>query len=79
MNVAAQNGPIHTQRGTIIVQFLIGLIDTDWGGTPIEAWSSIDALSQCNKETQVNVARARSDSDDWYAFYHRYVETSLET
>ena len=55
------------------------MIDTDWGGTPIEAWSSVDALSQCNKETQVNIARASSDSDDWYVFYHRYVETSLET
>ena len=29
-----------------------GLIDTDWGGTPIEAWSSVDALSQCNKQTK---------------------------
>lgn len=26
----------------------IGLIATDWGGTPIEAWSSPDALQQCN-------------------------------
>lgn len=26
----------------------IGLIATDWGGTPIEAWSSPDALQKCN-------------------------------
>ncbi len=25
----------------------IGLIATDWGGTPVEAWSSPDALKQC--------------------------------
>lgn len=25
----------------------IGLIDTSYGGTPIEAWSSRDALGQC--------------------------------
>lgn len=31
----------------------IGLVDTDWGGTPIEAWSSPEALAQCDssKET----------------------------
>jgi hypothetical protein len=26
----------------------IGLVDTDWGGTRIEAWSSPDALSACS-------------------------------
>ena len=26
----------------------IGLIASDWGGTPIEAWSSPDALKKCN-------------------------------
>lgn len=52
------------------------MIDADWGGTPIEAWSSIDALSQCNKEIQVNV---EPESDDWYDFYyHRYVERNIE-
>ena len=55
-----------------MTSFLTGLIDTDWGGTPIEAWSSIDALSQCNKQTQVNTRKDRSD--DWYKFYHRYVK-----
>ena len=25
----------------------IGLIDTSWGGTPVEAWSSPDALKKC--------------------------------
>ena len=25
----------------------VGLIDTDWGGTPVEAWSSPDALAKC--------------------------------
>ena len=61
-------------KGNSIILPLAGLIDSDWGGTPIEAWSSIDALSQCNKATQVNVARTRPESDDWYTFYHRYVE-----
>lgn len=26
----------------------IGLIATYWGGTPVEAWSSPDALQKCN-------------------------------
>ena len=26
----------------------IGLVDTDWGGTPVEAWSSPDALAKCD-------------------------------
>ena len=42
-----------------------GLIDSDWGGTPIEAWSSVDALSQCNKQKKVTV----SDDDNRYNFY----------
>ena len=25
----------------------LGLIDTAWGGTPVEAWSSPDALERC--------------------------------
>jgi len=26
----------------------ICLVDTDWGGIPVEAWSSPDALAKCN-------------------------------
>jgi len=26
----------------------IGLVATDWGGTPVEAWSSPDSLHRCN-------------------------------
>ena len=34
-----------------VVQYPIGLVDTDWGGTPVEAWSSPDALAKCGKKT----------------------------
>ena len=27
----------------------IGLIEADWGGTPVEAWSSPDARSACSQ------------------------------
>ena len=35
------------------LQYPVGLVATTWGGTPIEAWSSPDALAKCNisKET----------------------------
>ena len=29
-----------------------GLISTDWGGTPVEAWSSPDALKTCGVLSQ---------------------------
>jgi len=34
------------------LKYPIGLVATDWGGTPVEAWSSPDALKKCgmNKE-----------------------------
>lgn len=32
------------------LQYPIGLIDTTWGGTPVEAWSSPDALKRCGAE-----------------------------
>jgi len=32
------------------LKYPIGLIASDWGGTPVEAWSSPDAIKQCKKE-----------------------------
>ncbi len=29
------------------LKYPIGLVDTDWGGTRVEAWSSPDALAKC--------------------------------
>ena len=26
----------------------LGLIDSDWGGTPIEAWSTTESLASCD-------------------------------
>jgi sialate O-acetylesterase len=30
----------------------VGLISSNWGGTPVEAWSSPDALSKCKTELE---------------------------
>ena len=32
------------------INLILGLVDTDWGGTPVEAWSSPDALAKCKKD-----------------------------
>ena len=32
-----------------------GLIDTDWGGTPVESWSSPDSLAKCGVKEQTNI------------------------
>jgi sialate O-acetylesterase len=29
------------------IDYPIGLIDSSWGGTPIEAWSSNSAIEKC--------------------------------
>ena len=31
-----------------------GLVDTDWGGTPVESWSSPDALAKCGVKEEKN-------------------------
>lgn len=34
----------------------IGLVDSDWGGTYVQAWSSPDALSKCNSSDAIDAA-----------------------
>lgn len=29
------------------INYPLGMIDTTWGGTPVEAWSSAEALAKC--------------------------------
>ena len=36
------------------ILIFLGLVDTDWGGTPVEAWSSPDALAKCKKNMDGN-------------------------
>lgn len=32
------------------LKYPIGLVESCWGGTPVEAWSSLRALQQCGLE-----------------------------
>ncbi|CAG5130233.1 unnamed protein product, partial [Candidula unifasciata] len=45
---------IHKELG-----YPIGLVATDWGGTPVEAWSSPEALAECGVTSTDNTARAK--------------------
>ncbi|GFR98150.1 sialate O-acetylesterase [Elysia marginata] len=47
----------------------IGLVDTNWGGTPVEAWSSPDALAKCNLTSKV-VNGPQTNSVLWNAMVH---------
>ncbi|ESO84973.1 hypothetical protein LOTGIDRAFT_131233, partial [Lottia gigantea] len=49
---------IHTDR-----KYPIGMVESDWGGTPIETWSSPDALAACPK----NRRKSWEDSGCWNA------------
>ena len=42
------------------VKYPIGLVDTDWGGTPVESWSSPDALAKCFKQPQYVASMSHS-------------------
>jgi sialate O-acetylesterase len=33
-------------------QVPLGMISSNWGGTPVQAWSSPDALAKCNQTTE---------------------------
>eukprot|EP00117_Sycon_ciliatum_P036047 scpid34671/ scgid27197/ Alpha-galactosidase; Alpha-D-galactoside galactohydrolase; Melibiase len=39
----------------------IGLVQSDWGGTPIQAWMSPDALQQCGEHNQGDVAVEKTE------------------
>lgn len=63
----------------------IGLIDTDWGGTPIEAWSSPDALAQCDpsKPEEDNLEYIGSDPKPnersvlWNSMIHPFLNMTI--
>ncbi|KAK3091603.1 hypothetical protein FSP39_021102 [Pinctada imbricata] len=47
------------------LNYPIGLVETNWGGTPIEAWSSPDALSQCPAPSTKRAAFRDSHKPSW--------------
>lgn len=58
------------------LNYPIGLISSTWGGTPIEAWSSADALAQCNVKDYSQDERM-AHSVLWNAMIHPLVNMTI--
>ncbi|RUS78410.1 hypothetical protein EGW08_013824 [Elysia chlorotica] len=54
----------------------IGLVDTNWGGTPVEAWSSPDALDKCNVTSNA-IRGPQANSVLWNAMVHPFLGMTI--
>ncbi|XP_042332968.1 sialate O-acetylesterase [Sceloporus undulatus] len=66
------------------LQYPIGLIDSTWGGTPIEAWSSKRALQECGISTDLKrnislyrIAGPKDSSVLWNSMIHPFINMTL--
>ncbi|KAK7480718.1 hypothetical protein BaRGS_00028086, partial [Batillaria attramentaria] len=58
----------------------VGLIDTVWGGTPVEAWMSKDALAKCGLTPQgfdAAVGGAGDNGELWNAMVHPFLPMTI--
>ncbi|XP_026573812.1 sialate O-acetylesterase [Pseudonaja textilis] len=67
------------------LKYPIGLIDTSWGGTPIEAWSSKKALNECGLLDYIERspplyldAGPREVSVLWNAMIHPFINMTIQ-
>jgi sialate O-acetylesterase len=58
----------------------IGLVDSNWGGTYIQTWSSPDALAKCKKEISVpaSILRANDDPNQPSVLYNGMIHPLLK-
>jgi sialate O-acetylesterase len=65
------------------LKYPIGLIASDWGGTPVEAWSSRDAINACmppeeeNYAIDVNVGNQDTPTYLWNAMIHPLLNLTI--
>ncbi|XP_045199198.2 sialate O-acetylesterase-like [Mercenaria mercenaria] len=64
------------------LQYPIGLIATDWGGTPVEAWSSKDAMEACEPSvivdtSSVNEAPQNMPTHLWNSMIHPFLNLTI--
>ncbi|KAI4798679.1 hypothetical protein KUCAC02_020563 [Chaenocephalus aceratus] len=59
------------------LQYPIGLVESCWGGTPIEAWSSARALQQCGLLHESN-SSPRDNSVLWNAMIHPLLNMTIK-
>ncbi|XP_029964048.1 sialate O-acetylesterase-like [Salarias fasciatus] len=58
-----------------VLKYPIGLVESCWGGTPVEAWSSSRALQQCDL-ARVN-SNPRNDSILWNSMIHPLLNMTI--
>ncbi|XP_076591174.1 sialate O-acetylesterase isoform X1 [Chaetodon auriga] len=59
------------------LKYPIGLVESCWGGTPVEAWSSSRALQQCRLELS-NVSPKDRNSVLWNAMIHPLLNMTIK-
>ncbi|XP_040902845.1 sialate O-acetylesterase [Toxotes jaculatrix] len=60
-----------------ILKYPIGLVESCWGGTPVEAWSSSRALKQCGLEQTINSPKDRN-SVLWNSMIHPLLNMTIK-
>lgn len=56
----------------------IGLVESCWGGTPVEAWSSLKALKQCGLEKNGTEVPFKKNSVLWNSMIHPFLQMTLK-
>ncbi|XP_052082140.1 sialate O-acetylesterase-like [Mytilus californianus] len=62
------------------VSYPIGLVESDWGGTPVEAWSSPDALQKCNstqRHLSPSPVNQHSNNVLWNGMIHPFLKSTI--
>ncbi|KAI3354460.1 hypothetical protein L3Q82_018972, partial [Scortum barcoo] len=63
------------------LQYPIGLVESCWGGTPVEVWSSSRALQQCGLESAkdgLNVLGPKNNSILWNSMIHPLLNMTIK-
>uniref|UniRef100_A0A672ITK3 Sialate O-acetylesterase-like n=1 Tax=Salarias fasciatus TaxID=181472 RepID=A0A672ITK3_SALFA len=58
-----------------VLKYPIGLVESCWGGTPVEAWSSSRALQQCKLDRMIG--GPRNDSILWNSMIHPLLNMTI--
>ncbi|XP_061137675.1 sialate O-acetylesterase-like isoform X1 [Syngnathus typhle] len=61
------------------LNYPIGLVETSWGGTPVEAWSSLRALQKCGLDQNEKYSSSQTDNSVlWNAMIHPLLNMTIK-
>ncbi|XP_061137677.1 sialate O-acetylesterase-like [Syngnathus typhle] len=61
------------------LNYPIGLVETSWGSTPVEAWSSLRALQKCGLDQNEKYSSSRTDNSVlWNAMIHPLLNMTIK-